>query len=605
MSAPRAKSEQGSQESHLVEHQAQSARPQPNVLMILTDDQGYGDLSCHGNPWLRTPELDRLHGDSVRLTDFHVDPMCAPTRAALLTGRYSARTGVWSTLRGRYIMNRDETTMAEVFAASGYATGMFGKWHLGDSWPYRPFDRGFQESLSFGGGVVGEIPDHWDNDYFHAVYERNGVPERFDDRYCTDVWFDEATAFIERNQGRSFFCYIPTNAPHNPFNVADRYSDPYLAMDVPEKRAKFYGMIACIDERVGRLRRRLGELGIARDTIVIFMGDNGSSGGADIDRRGFLKDGYNAGMRGRKCWAFEGGHRNSCFIHWPNGELQGGRDVDALSAHIDLFPTLVSLCELQKPNLEFDGRDLMDLLTGGKQDHDDDRVLVVHNQQKDNPVKLKDFEVMTRRWRLAQTNDWGPGDLELFDQQADPGQERNLLLGEPDVADQLQTEYEAWWQHVGGRFEDVSPIFIGGEQNPVPITCHAWHGEKGLYNQWHVRPGLVDNGWWPLEVVTAGIYEFELRRWPRDANAAICATLPPRRNVPFVDDFVPGEALAIRMARIRVGNAELEASVKQDEVCKTFRFTLPRGTTRLETFFTDAEGVVRGAYYVYVTKVTT
>ncbi|MBT3292342.1 MAG: sulfatase-like hydrolase/transferase, partial [Victivallales bacterium] len=162
--------------------------------MILTDDQGYGDLSCHGNPWLRTPELDRLHGDSVRLTDFHVDPMCAPTRAALLTGRYSARTGVWSTLRGRYIMNRDETTMAEVFAASGYATGMFGKWHLGDSWPYRPFDRGFQESLSFGGGVVGEIPDHWDNDYFHAVYERNGVPERFDDRYCTDVWFDEATA---------------------------------------------------------------------------------------------------------------------------------------------------------------------------------------------------------------------------------------------------------------------------------------------------------------------------------------------------------------------------------------------------------------------------
>ena len=168
----------------------------PNVIMILTDDQGYGDLSCHGNPWLRTPELDRLHGDGVRLTDFHVDPMCAPTRAALMTGRYSARAGVWSTLYGRYYMGLDETTIAEVFAASGYATGIFGKWHLGDTWPYRPCDRGFQETLTFGGGVVGEIPDYWDNDYFNATYLRNGVPKRFEDRYCTDVWFDEALAFI-------------------------------------------------------------------------------------------------------------------------------------------------------------------------------------------------------------------------------------------------------------------------------------------------------------------------------------------------------------------------------------------------------------------------
>ena len=580
------------------------AAVRPNVLLILTDDQGYGDLSCHGNPWLRTPELDRLHEESVRLTDFHVDPMCAPTRAALLTGRYSARTGVWSTLRGRYIMNRDETTMAEVFAASGYATGMFGKWHLGDSWPYRPFDRGFQESLSFGGGVVGEIPDHWDNDYFNAVYERNGIPERFSGRYCTDVWFDEATSFIERNRNRPFFCYVPTNAPHSPFNVADQYSNPYLTMGVPEQRAKFYGMIACIDERAGMIRRQLAELGIARDTIVVFMGDNGTSGGAELDRRGFLKDGYNAGMRGRKCWAFEGGHRNSCLIHWPTGGLQGGRDVNALAAHIDLFPTLVSLCGLQKPAVDFDGRDLTSLLSGDREDHDDDRVLVVHNQQQDNPVKFKDFEVMTKRWRLAQTNSWGPGERELFDQQVDPAQERNLRAEEPAVVERLEAEYGTWWQCVGERFDSVSPIFVGGEQNPVPITCHAWHGEKGLYNQWHVRPGLVDNGWWPLEVVTDGLYEVELRRWPREANAPICAPLPARHNVPFVDDFVPGKALAIRAARIAVGDLEQTAPVAENEVCKTFRIPLRQGSVRLETFLTDADGVVRGAYYVYITKIT-
>ena len=223
----------------------------PNVIILLTDDQDYGDLSCQGNPWLQTPEYDRLHDESVCFTDFHLDSMCAPTRAALMTGRYSARTGVWSTLRGRYIMNRDETTMAEVFADSGYVTGIFGKWNLGDSWPYRLFDRGFQESLSFGGGVVGEIPDYWDNDYFNATYVRNGKPERFEDRYCTDVWFDEAMAFIERNWDNPFFCYIPTNAPHGPFNVHDKYADPYRAMGVPEKRARFYGMLANLDENLG------------------------------------------------------------------------------------------------------------------------------------------------------------------------------------------------------------------------------------------------------------------------------------------------------------------------------------------------------------------
>ena len=205
----------------------------PNVILVVTDDQGYGDLGCYGNSVLQTPNLDALYAQSVRLEDYHVDPMCAPTRAALMTGRYAARTGVWSTLMGRYIMRRDEVTMGDVFSASGYRTGLFGKWHLGDNYPYRPQDRGFEEVLSFGGGVVGEAPDYWDNDYFDATYMRNGRPERLT-RYCTDLWFDEAIRFVESHRDEPFFCYVPTNTPHGPFDVHEKYSRPYLEQGLEE-----------------------------------------------------------------------------------------------------------------------------------------------------------------------------------------------------------------------------------------------------------------------------------------------------------------------------------------------------------------------------------
>ena len=190
----------------------------PNVVLVVTDDQGYGDLGCHGNPILRTPNLDALYRRSVRLTDFHVGPTCAPTRASLMTGRYCNRTGVWHTIMGRSLLRRDEVTMADVFAAGGYRTGIFGKWHLGDNYPYRPQDRGFHEVLIHGGGGVGQTPDAWGNDYFDDTYLHNGTPEKFSG-YCTDVWFDGAMRFIEDNRDRPFFAYLATNAPHSPYRV--------------------------------------------------------------------------------------------------------------------------------------------------------------------------------------------------------------------------------------------------------------------------------------------------------------------------------------------------------------------------------------------------
>jgi arylsulfatase A-like enzyme len=212
----------------------------PNVVLVVTDDQGYGDLGCHGNPILRTPNLDALYRQSVRLTDFHVGPTCAPTRASLMTGRYCNRTGVWHTIMGRSLLRRDEVTMADVFAAGGYRTGIFGKWHLGDNYPFRPQDRGFHEVLVHGGGGVGQTPDTWGNDYFDDTYLHNGTPEKFSG-YCTDVWFDGAMRFIEANRDRPFFAYLATNAPHSPYNVSERYSRPLQGQGRPERQLLRHG----------------------------------------------------------------------------------------------------------------------------------------------------------------------------------------------------------------------------------------------------------------------------------------------------------------------------------------------------------------------------
>lgn len=196
-----------------------SAAP-PNVILVMTDDQGYGDLGCHGNKIIKTPNLDNLYSQSTRLTNFHVSPTCSPTRAALLTGHYSNLTGVWHTVSGRSLIHRDEIVLAKTFKTSGYATGMFGKWHLGDNYPFRPQDRGFDEVVIHAGGGIGNTHDYWNNDYFDDYYSHNGQYKKYQG-YCTDVWFSEAIRFIEKNQDQPFFCYISTNAPHGPFHVQD------------------------------------------------------------------------------------------------------------------------------------------------------------------------------------------------------------------------------------------------------------------------------------------------------------------------------------------------------------------------------------------------
>ena len=326
----------------------------PNVILIVTDDQGYGDFSCHGNPRLQTPELDRLYAESVRLTDYHVSPTCAPTRASLMTGRYANRTGVWHTINGRSILRQGETTLAEILRDAGWRTGIFGKWHLGDNYPSRPQDRGFEEVFIHSGGGIGQTPDVWDNGYFDGTYLHNGTRTKTKG-FCTDVLFNRAMDFADKHKDEPFFIYLATNAAHAPMHAPAEFSEPYAGLGV--RVANFYGMIANIDWNMGRLIRFLKRSGLDDNTVLIFSADNGSAAGWKL---------YNSGMRAGKGSEYDGGHRVPCFVRWPNGRIEGGRDVDALSAHIDWLPTIAELCDVNVPNsLELDGISLETLLRWG------------------------------------------------------------------------------------------------------------------------------------------------------------------------------------------------------------------------------------------------
>ncbi|MBX3176883.1 MAG: arylsulfatase [Candidatus Hydrogenedentes bacterium] len=549
------------------------ASRRPNVVLVMTDDQGYGDLGCLGNPVLKTPHLDRLHAESARLTDFHVSPTCAPTRAALLTGRYNNRSGVWHTVMGRSLLARDEKTMADYFAGAGYRTGLFGKWHLGDDYPYRPRDRGFQEVLAHGGGGIGQTPDYWGNEYINDTYFHNGEPESFE-AYCTDVWFDAARRFITEHRDAPFFCYLPTNAPHHPYIVPPEYSEPFKAQGLSDDQANFYGMIANLDENMGRLLQTLDEQGIAEDTILIFMTDNGTSAG---DR---------AGMRGAKGSEYEGGHRVPCFVRWPAGPVARGADIPVLSAHIDLLPTLLGYCGISpEGGPPFDGVSLAPWLNAPETPAPE-RAIVVDSQRIEHPEKWRKSAVLEGRWRLINGT-------ELYDLSRDPGQEQDRAAEEPALAAHLREVYERWWADVSRTFDRYCPLVIGAAgQGATHLNGHDWHTpiEQIPWHQKHILAGLAGNGFWAVEVAEAGEYHFALRRWPREANAPIRAA---------VDG---GAALAIVEARIRIGGQEASSPVNEGDVAADFTLRLEKGETRLETAFIDEAGVERGAYYVSVTR---
>ncbi|HUT14474.1 MAG TPA: arylsulfatase [Thermoguttaceae bacterium] len=580
----------------------------PNVILVLTDDQGYGDLSCHGNPVLKTPNLDRLCGQSIRLTDFHVSPMCTPTRGELMTGRDALTNGAYCVCSGRTFIRRGMATMAEVFAAGGYRTGMFGKWHLGDNYPHRPQDRGFQEAVYHLGWGITSTPDYWNNDYFDDFFRHNGRIKQYPG-YCTDVWFGEAMQWIEacREKRQPFFAYISTNAPHGPFWVPAEYRRLY--QDQEHDAAGFFGMIANIDQNMARLEAMLEATGLRDNTILIFMTDNGGTGGIKV---------YNAGMRGAKASLYDGGHRVPCFIRWPAGRLRPAGDIDSLTHGQDLLPTLIDLCGLQKPpGAEFDGVSLAGLLRGQRQSGLSDRMLVVQygGLVRTDPEKW-DSAVLWNRWRLVKGE-------ELYDVKADPGQENDVAAAHPDVVKRMRDHYEKWWAGVEPTLGRFSTISIGSEkENPTCLSSLDWLApslvvaaqpfDVRLLGQTHVvegslplgRPQPLLNGPWNVLVEQDGLYEIALRRWPREADAAITAGLPPYQGVDGT--FPAGKAAPIAEARLKVGNVDTSKPVAEGDKAATFTVRLRRGETRLQTWFYDGQGnEVCGAFYVYVRWVST
>ncbi len=574
---------------------APSAFPaeKPNIVVVITDDQGYGDLGVHGNPVLKTPHLDALHAESIRLTNYHVSPTCAPTRASLMTGRFTDATGAWHTIMGRSIMSAKETTLAEALKAGGYRTGAFGKWHLGDNYPFRPHDRGFDVSFVHGGGGVWQTPDFFGNDYFDDTYFRNGVPEP-QQGFCTDVWFREAMAFIDqaRRRDQPFFAYIATNAPHGPMWAPEDYEAPYEGVDgLPEPG--FFGMIANIDDNVGRLRRYLRENGLERDTIFIYTTDNGTAMGEKV---------FSAGMRGKKGSAYEGGHRVPLFLRWPAGGLGSPRDIDRLTAHVDILPTLLDLLGLERPSgPALHGRSLRPLLEGSGDWPE--RSLATDSQRLEELVKYRQAAVMTEQWRLVYPGPGGDADaLELYDIRKDPGQNDDLAHQKPEIVAKLKADYEQWWKLASERADEYSRIVLGNPaENPVRLTSHDWHSDGSLktWNQRGIRQAPAVNGHWTVDVERAGRYQIELRRWPVEVDLPITA---PYQDANYNREEASGAAIDAVEARLSVGGVERSAPVKANDKAATFTLKLQKGPAELQGTFVGKDGSERGAYYVYVRK---
>lgn len=491
---------------------AASAADAPNVIVVITDDQGFGDLGAHGNPVVKTPQLDAFARQSAWLKNFYVCPVCSPTRSSLLTGQYNYRTGVVDTFIGRSLMRPDVKTLAEHLAGAGYRTGLFGKWHLGDNYPLRPEDRGFQETLWSRGGGLAQPSDHpdtvWKTAYFDPILNQNGKEVKTKG-YCTDAFTDAALKFVTAESAKPFFAYVAFNAPHAPYQVPEEYAAKYAKLDLSENAfpktgqpwatkkmstdeiAKAYGMIENIDFNFGRLIKTLEEKKLAENTIVIFLTDNGPGGVR-----------WNGGLRNRKGTVYEGGIRVPCYVRYP-ARVKAGHVIDTPLAHIDITPTLLDLCGAKGNG--FDGRSFARMLTNGPGNWLG-RTLFFQWHRGDEPEKFRAFAARGPKYKLVQAAGvpqdakWTPK-YELFDISADPFEEKDLAADKPEEVAQLKREYEAWFADVTKKGFAPPRIVIGSEkENPVRLSRQDWRGEKAGWTADSI-------GHWEVKIEREGRYK--------------------------------------------------------------------------------------------------
>lgn len=512
----------------------------PNFVVVMTDDQGYGDLSATGNPVLRTPHTDSLAADGMRFDSFHVCPVCAPTRASLMTGRYNFRTGVVDTFKGRAMMHSDEVTVAELLREGGYRTGIFGKWHLGDNYPLRPQDQGFEESLIHMGGGIGQPADQPGNTYMDPQLRENGEWKRFQG-YCTDIFTNGAMAFIEKHKSEPFFCYLATNTPHTPLEVPEDWVEPFRAKGLDEDTARIYAMVKNIDDNLGRVLAKLDALGLREDTVVMFLTDNGPQ------QRGR----FNAEMRGLKGTVYQGGIRTPLFVRWP-GRVAAGSSTDRLTAHLDIMPTLCEMAGVSLPrDREVDGRSLLPLLEG-RQGSWSDRTLFTQWHRGDAPIARESAAVLTGRYKLVLKRDL-PGGMELFDLLEDPGETTNIAERMPHLALELSRRYDRWLEHVSAtRGYDPPRIWIGDRnEDPTTLTRQDWRGPRAGWTEDDVL------GYWEVDVRQSGTYQFAVRTKPSE----LAATAWLRVNGAETSTPLPAGATRAEFAplAVKAGPGRLEA----------------------------------------------
>tara|TARA_R110002096_G_scaffold91722_4_gene207548 strand:+ start:1895 stop:3808 length:1914 start_codon:yes stop_codon:yes gene_type:complete len=547
--------------------QGQVAKARPNIVLVMTDDQGYGDFSCAGNPVLETPRLDAFAKQCPTVDRFYVSPVCSPTRACLLTGRYNYRTRVVDTWIGRSMMEPAETTIAETLKTAGYATGIFGKWHLGDCYPMRPMDQGFDESLVHRGGGLAQPSEPLENKrrYTNAILTHNG--ELVETKgYCTDVYFSAAQTFVDSCAAKKqpFFLYVATNAPHDPFHdvpptlyekykkrdmsKVQRSSNPNSLGADPDVLARTFAMIENVDQNFGRLLDHLEKRGLADNTLVIFMTDNGPLWGRQV-----------AGLRGNKTSVYEGGIRSPLWMRWP-GHLSAKTRVQPIAAHIDILPTICDAVGIEpKSDVALDGRSLMPLATGTSQDWPD-RTLFIQTHRGDVPHQEHHFAVITDQWKLLRHSGFGNREpkpnapFELYDLTKDPGEQHDVAARQPDVVDVMRMQYAEWFADVSGtRPNNYQPprIHVGTvHEKLTTLTRQDWRPADGVgwghKGAWLVHTDL------PCELDVTLIF-----RKQRQVERCTVEAGGKAQSARMVRTAKPGDRVALGAFRFAKGDIDL------------------------------------------------
>lgn len=530
------------------------ALPPTNVILILTDDQGYGDLGIHGNTAIETPVLDQLGRESARFDRFYVSPLCAPTRASMLTGRYHLRTGTVSVSKGLENMDAEEYTLGELFQDNGYRTGIFGKWHNGQHYPNHPLAQGFDVFTGFLGG-------HWSN-YFDTHLEKGGEMQQMEG-YISDVLTDEAIAFLETNQDQPFFTYIAYNTPHSPHQVPDRFFDAYKAQGLDDELAAIYGMVANLDWNIGRVLEKVKDLGLEENTLIIFLTDNGPNG-----------DRYNDGMKGRKGSVHEGGVRVPSFWKLPAKIKPGVRSI--AGSHIDILPTLVDLLGLDfVEKLSLDGISLAPTLLGKEQKTD--RAIFSHVAQPERTIDPYPGSIRKDSLILAHLESGN----ELYDLKNDPEQKINLMELMPERANELSQAYQSWWNEVSDAIDFDRPIPISNQSNELLLAAYesTFTGELQFYEghgwaqDWLTNwKNLNDQITWSLDVLDPGSYQvvFEYQSTTDQLGTALVlkhgsTEIPFTITSAFEGEIIPSpdrisrkEAPEMTWGRMEIGKVELE-----------------------------------------------